>query len=229
MWQILSSDYDTQASYYGVKKACEPVHVQLDLSNYDVDLVNTTTAPLEGMTVTANVFSLDNKLLLHREDHADAPADSVTHGFKLDPAPLFANGVVLIKLELRSAAGQLVSENLYWLGADSSAYRQLNRLPPATLSATAISSRRDDAMHVHVQLRNGGNSAALANKLTLLNAADGSRILPAYFSDNYVSLLPGETREIDIEFPSAAAHGPAQLAIRGWNLAPQIISVAAQK
>ena len=45
MWQILSSDYDTQASFYGVKKACEPVHVQLDLSDYTVAVVNTTTAP----------------------------------------------------------------------------------------------------------------------------------------------------------------------------------------
>jgi len=229
MWQILSSDYDTQASYYGVKKACEPVHVQLDLSNYEVDLVNTTTAALTDLSITANVFSLDNKLLLHHEEQSGALADSVTHSFTLDVAPLLANAVVLIKLELRNAAGQLVSDNLYWLAADSSSYRQLNRLPLAALSATATSAATGDAIHVHVQLRNTGNTVALANKLTLLNAADGSRILPAYFSDNYVSLLPGETREIEIEFPLAAAHGSAQLAIRGWNLSPQIVSVTAQK
>jgi hypothetical protein len=229
MWQILSSDYDTQASYYGVKKACESVHVQLDLSNYEVDLVNTTTASLTDLSITANVFSLDNKLLLHHEEQSGALADSVTHSFTLDVAPLLANAVVLIKLELRNAAGQLVSDNLYWLGADSSSYRQLNRLPLAALSATATSAATGDAIHVHVQLRNTGNTVSLANKLTLLNAADGSRILPAYFSDNYVSLLPGETREIEIEFPLAAAHGSAQLAIRGWNLAPQIVSVATQK
>jgi hypothetical protein len=229
MWQILSSDYDTQASYYGVKKACEPVHVQLDLSNYEVDLVNTTTAALTDLSIIANVFSLDNKLLLHHEEQSGALADSVTHSFTLDVAPLLANAVVLIKLELRNAAGQLVSDNLYWLAADSSSYRQLNRLPLAALSATATSAATGDAIHVHVQLRNTGNTVALANKLTLLNAADGSRILPAYFSDNYVSLLPGETREIEIEFPLAAAHGSAQLAIRGWNLAPQIVSVATQK
>jgi hypothetical protein len=229
MWQILSSDYDTQASYYGVKKACEPVHVQLDLSNYEVDLVNTTTAALTDLSIIANVFSLDNKLLLHHEEQSGALADSVTHSFTLDVAPLLANAVVLIKLELRNAAGQLVSDNLYWLAADSSSYRQLNRLPLAALSATATSAATGDAIHVHVQLRNSGSTVALANKLTLLNAADGSRILPAYFSDNYVSLLPGETREIEIEFPLAAAHGSAQLAIRGWNLAPQIVSVATQK
>ena len=48
MWQILSSDYDTQASYYAVKKASEPIHIQLDPSNYSVDVVNNTTAPLPG-------------------------------------------------------------------------------------------------------------------------------------------------------------------------------------
>ncbi len=30
-WQIYSSDYDTQASYYGVKSACEPLHAQMNL------------------------------------------------------------------------------------------------------------------------------------------------------------------------------------------------------
>ncbi len=71
-WQILNSDYDTQSSFYGVKKACEPLHVQLDLSNYDVAVVNTTNDPHPGLLVTANVYSLDNKLLLHHEEKKDA-------------------------------------------------------------------------------------------------------------------------------------------------------------
>jgi hypothetical protein len=229
MWQILSSDYDTQASYYGVKKACEPVHVQLDLSDYEVDVVNTTTASLTGLTASADVFSLDNKLLLHRNGNADAGADSVTHDFKLDVAPLLGDGVVLIKLELKDASGKLLSDNLYWLGAASSSYRALNRLPPAALAVTATSGASGDEIRVHVELRNTGSAVALANKLTLLNAADGSRILPAYFSDNYVSLLPGETRDVEVEFPASAAHGAAQLSIRGWNLAPETIAVTAQK
>ena len=131
MWQILSSDYDTQASFYGVKKACEPVHVQLDLSDYTVAVVNTTTAPNAGVTITANVYSLDNKPLLHHEERKDAAANAVTAGFKLDLAPLMVTDVVLVKLELRNASGQLLSDNLYWLGGTSAAYRQLTRLPAA--------------------------------------------------------------------------------------------------
>ena len=69
---------------------------------------------------------------------------------------------------------------------------------------------------------------SLADKFTLLNAADGSRILPAYFTDNYVSLLPGEHREIEIVYPAKAANGAVQLAIRGWNMQKQTIPVASE-
>ena len=132
MWQILSSDYDTQASFYGVKKACEPLHVQLDLSDYSVAVVNTTTTAQPGLTVTATVYSLDNKQLLQHAEKKDVAANDVTAGFKLDLAPVMGTNVVLVKLELRNAAGQVVSDNLYWLAAAGPIYRQLNHLPAAT-------------------------------------------------------------------------------------------------
>jgi len=225
MWQILSSDYDTQASYYGVKKACEPVHIQLDLATYDVAVVNTTTTPEAGLRVIADVYSLDNKPLLHHEEKRDAIADAVTTGFKLELAPLMADNVVLVKLQLKNPRGQLLSDNLYWLAADYTTYHQLNRLPAAQIVATASVSRHDGNAQVHVQLTNHGTAAALETKLTLL-ATEGSRILPAYFSDNYVSLLPGESREIEIEYPAPASGGESQLAIRGWNVPSQTVAVA---
>jgi hypothetical protein len=226
-WQILNSDYDTQSSFYGVKKACEPVHVQLDLSNYNVAVVNTTNDPHTGLLVSGSVFSLDNKLLLHHEEKKDAAADSETDGFKLDLAPLLPpDGIVLVKLEMRNSSGAMVSENLYWLGGESSSYRPLNHLAASSLALTANSTPAGDEVHVQVQIRNTGTVASLENKLTLVNAADGSRILPAYYTDNYVSLLPGESREIDIKYPAKSANGAAQLNLRGWNLAKQTLPIA---
>ncbi len=218
-WQILSSDYDTQSSFYGVKKACEPVHVQMDLSDYNVAVVNTTVDGLKGVLVRADVYSLENKLLLHREETRDAGADEVTDAFKLEMMPLFsAEELVLVKLELRNGKGDLLSENIYWLGQKSASHRRLNRIPNASLDATAASTSSGDTVRVRVELRNKGAVASLVNKLTLVNASDGARILPAYYSDNYVSLLPGERREIEIEYPLKAGNGGAQIAIRGWNL-----------
>ena len=223
-WQILNADYDTQSSFYAVKKACEPLHIQLDISNYNVAVINTTTNPQPGLLLSASVYSLENKLLLHKEEKKDAGADALTEGFQLELDPLLASEkMVLVSLELHGASGEVVSRNFYWLGADNSSYRHLNRLPPAALSANVKSTRDGDEIRVRVDLHNTGTVASLATKLTLLNAADGLRILPAYYSDNYVSLLPGESREIEIEYPAKSANGPAQVALRGWNLTKQII------
>jgi len=225
-WQILNADYDTQSSFYAVKKACEPLHVQLDLSNYNVAVVNTTNDPQPALILSANVYSLESKLLLHREEKRNAAADALTDGFKLELAPLLSSqGIVIVNLELRNPSGEVVSRNLYWLGADYASYRQLNRLPPASLSVVAKSTRAGESVRVRLELRNTGPTLSLANKLTVLNAADASRILPAYYSDNYVSLLPGESREIEIEYPATSANGPAQLALRGWNLARQVVPI----
>ena len=230
VWQIFSHDYDTQSSFYGVKKACEPVHIQLDLSNYHVDVVNTTNAALPGLSLEAKVFSLENKLLAGHHEKKDAAADDRTEGFALDLNPLLVSGVVLVKLELRDAGGKLLSDNLYWLAADGAEYRPLARLAPADVTARAESRREGANGRIRVTLTNRGTIAAFQNKLTLTNAADGSRILPAYYSDNYVSLLPGETREIDIEYPlPSAGSGSPQIALRGWNVPAHKVAVEQSK
>ena len=60
-------------------------------------------------------------------------------------------------------------------------------------------------------------------KFTLEDSATGRRILPAYYSDNYVSLLPGEERTVNVTFP--AGEEKPEIGLRGWNLATQTIAV----
>jgi len=81
---------------------------------------------------------------------------------------------------------------------------------------------------VRVQMKNTGTAVSLMNKLTLMNTATGERILPAYYSDNYVSLLPGEVREISIEYP-ADDGGTPEVGLRGWNLAQTKVAVGQTK
>jgi hypothetical protein len=45
-------------------------------------------------------------------------------------------------------------------------------------------------------------------------------VLPVYYSDNYISLVPGESRTVTIEADAAALKGAAPvIAIDGWNVA----------
>jgi hypothetical protein len=177
------------------------------------------------MTVSARVYSLTNALLLQASEQKNIDADSTVQSLKLELAPLLAKGMVLVSLELRDAKGALVSQNLYWLGAKPSSYRELNGLAATTLKTSASATTAGEMVKVTVKLTNTASVASLSNKLTLRNAGDKERILPAYYSDNYVSLLPGETRTIQVEYPSAAAHGPAEIALRGWNAVAQVIAV----
>jgi hypothetical protein len=223
MWQILSSDYDTQASFYGVKAACEPLHIQLNLATHAVDVINTTAAPHAGLAIDAKVYSLANDLLLQATDHKDVAADATAPSLHLDLAPYLERGVVLVKLELRDAQGQLVSQNLYWLASHVADFHALNQLAPVSLLARASSTPVGDQRTISVQLTNSSRVPSLQNKLTLVDST-GKRILPAYYSDNYVSLLPGESRTVTIDYP-ATGHSTAQINLRGWNAIPQTVAV----
>ncbi|MHB1957898.1 MAG: glycosyl hydrolase 2 galactose-binding domain-containing protein [Acidobacteriaceae bacterium] len=223
LWGILSSDYDTQASYYGTKKACEPVHVQLDLSNNDVAVVNTTRQRLRDLTATADVYSLASKLLQHREASLDAAPDDVTRALALDIAPLMRDdNLIFVQLMLRGKDGQVLSQNFYWRADSDAGYRALNQLTPAKLTVTAHLGEVSNTgvQQVQVDLKNVGGVVALNSKLGVFDAVDGSEVLPAYYSDNYVSLLPGETRSIAIDLPMKVEGHRLRLNLRGWNVVP---------
>jgi hypothetical protein len=128
----------------------------------------------------------------------------------------------LVKLELRDARGGLVSENFYWYAAELAVYRRLNDLPQVELTGSA----KANGSHITVKLANSGAAPALMSKLTLVNEVTGKRLLPAYFSDNYVSLLAGESKVIEIDCPSAAAAGQLALNLRGWNVRAAAIAVS---
>jgi hypothetical protein len=220
MWQIFNSDYDTSASYYAVKKACEPIHVQLDLSNYEVAAVNTTRSTTETLHVSAKVFSLRSQLLLSRGQNIVMQPNSTTVMFRLETEPLFlSNDVLLVRLEARDDQGQLVSDNFYWLAAKESKYRLLDSLGQANITAIATQEVSATERVVRVLLKNHGDIPALEIKLTPKDAVTEERLLPAYLSDNYISLLPGEERTIIIDLPKEAHPPKISFGIRGWNIA----------
>jgi hypothetical protein len=218
-WQIFSSDYDTHAAFYGTKKASEPVHVQMNLPDYKVIVVNNGRAPLTGATVHARVTTLDNRLVLEKSAPVSAGGGLTADIFTLDLGPALDTGVLLVALDVTDASGKTLSRNVYWQGRDEASYRAMNGMAQVKLAATA-SSRSDGVDKLTtVELRNPSGTAAIATKLTLFGA-DGAQVLPAYFSDNYVSLMPGESRRIEVRYPASAARGAVTVKLRGWNVAP---------
>jgi hypothetical protein len=222
LWGILSSDYATQASYYATKKACETLHVQLDLATGDVQLINTSREAIAQAKVDADVYALDGKLLLHRDATVDAASDDVTQALHLELAPLLGDTTVLVHLALHGRDGALLSQNLYWRAASDAGYRALNTLAKADVALTVKDAAATAGRSITVHLKNTSAVAALNSKLTVFYAGgtEEAEILPAFYSDNYISLLPGEERTVTIEMPRAASQQVIRVRLRGWNVTP---------
>ena len=223
-WQIYSYDYDTHAAFFGTKKGSEPVHVQINLPGRTLAVVNSLGTPVAGGRLRVRNFALDGRLLDDRTVAVDAPAYGVIEVGDAVPDSVFAAApVVITKLELLDSNGAVLSDNLYWLAKEAADYRAMTAMEQAPVS---VSSRRiaDAGEHViEATLTNAGTQPALLVKLGLRDAA-GARVLPAYFSDNYVSLLPGETRVVTIRSPLSAP-APAEIGVRGWNVKPDVSRV----
>ena len=222
-WQIYSSDYDTHAAYYGVLKACEPIHAQMNLPDFRLAVVNTTRERRPGLTLRSRVYSLDNRLLSQRAESVNAAPNAVTTLAPLDLAKqLDKEQMVLVALTLTDGKGSVLSQNTYWQGRDEASHQRLNALRAQPVSLTAQVRNEPSERVVTVNLSNRGSAPALAAKLTLVDET-GQRILPAFYSDNYVTLLPGESRHIDIRFPPAFADNPS-VKLRGWNVEPLTVA-----
>ena len=72
-----------------------------------------------------------------------------------------------------------------------------------------------------VKLENTGSNLAFLVRLRLLKGNGGPEVLPVFFDDKYVSLLPGEKREIVAHVRNSDLAGAKPvLALDGFNVAP---------
>jgi hypothetical protein len=224
-WQIYTSDYDTGAAYYAVKKACEPLHAQLNLPDFSLAVINTTRTEQRQLVLRSRVVSLHNRLLGERVDHLDASANAATTLAPLAELTqaLAREGLVLLKLTLTDAGGVMLSENTYWQGRTPADQRRLNELRPQLVEMTAHGRESGPERVVTVRLKNPGSVPILNAKVTLLDET-GKRVLPVYYSDNYIALLAGEERQLEIQCPAGGARC-ARVALRGWNVKPLEIAI----
>jgi hypothetical protein len=224
-WQIYSADYDAAAAYYAVATACEPLHAQLNLPDFRPAVVNTGRERHRALRLTSRLLSLDGRVLASRTDRLDAAANAVV---TLEPLAiathLAAEGIVVVALALTDAGGAVLSRNVYWQSRSESEQRRLTTMAPARLSLQARGRTEADESVVSIEVRNIGTVPALQSHLTALDPA-GERVLPAYYSDNYLSVLPGELRSLTVRCPRTG-RSCARITLRGWNVPPQTVTVA---
>ncbi len=218
VWQLYHYDLDPNSSLFAAKKASETIHVQLNEANHGVEVVNNTPEPLTGLKVQTTQYLLDGKVV--GEDTrpiANVPASSTIKVYQFVEATREA--LYFVKLDLTDSAGKLLSTNFYWQNVAQEDFTGLEKLPTVTLNAKATSITEGGNTFIKVTLHNPSKSIALMTHLQLHQKQSGKRVLPAFYSDNYVTLVPNEARTITIEAATKdLANDTPLVAIDGYNI-----------
>jgi len=220
VWQLYHYDLEPNASLFAVMHASEMVHIQFNEADGDLQVINNLPARVTGAVAHVSIYNLDGSLAYQHETPVTAPADRATSLGQIEfPATL--STVHFLKLDLRDAEGKLISTNFYWRAQPEHPddLTDLAKLPMVELAAKVEWKDADGKRLFTVTLHNPTTNVAVMTHLQLRRQHSGDRVLPAYYSDNYVSLPPNESKTITIEADESALNGEdALVMLDGWNV-----------
>jgi exo-1,4-beta-D-glucosaminidase len=238
IWHLYDYSLRPAGGYFGSKKALELVHVQFSYDDRSVAIVNGEQEGLKGLKVVAKVYDTAMKERFSQEALADVDADGVVRTFKVSE-PEGVTSTYFLNLQLFSSSGKLLSRNLYWLStkpdvpdfaksewyytplSEYANFDALQQLPKTTVKASMKYSDAGPEPTAHVTVENPGSGLAFLVRLRLLRGKHGAEILPVFWDDNYISLLPGEKKEITVHVRKSDLGGAQPiLAVDGINVAP---------
>ncbi|GAA3766745.1 glycoside hydrolase family 2 protein [Terriglobus aquaticus] len=218
VWQLYHYDLEPNASLFAVRKAAEPVHVQMNEALRTVQVVNNEPVNLAGLRLTQTVYRLDGSVS-HRStrplDIVPASSTVTVNTLWVDP---HISEVYFLKLDLENADRKLLSTNFYWKNVAQDDFTLLDQVPPANLTVIATARQVNQNTVLDVTITNPGASVALLAHLQLHRKSDNARVLPVFYSDNYLCLAPGESRQLTIEANTRNLAGGPLLLLDGYNV-----------
>ena len=204
-WQLYDYYGAPVAAYYGTKKACEPVQLIYNYKDSQVYLVN--EGRMEGEVVASVKVYDDASVLLHEEEVTVPTAYRKTA--KAFDMSAFDGRPHFIALEIKSVDGKYITDNFYCIGAQRNEYDwdkytwydtpitrptdlrfAFAQQPAEVLVETAYA----DGVYT-VTLTNNSPYISYMNILKALDK-NGELVVPAYWSDNFFPLLPGQTKTV---------------------------------
>ncbi|HEX9109415.1 MAG TPA: hypothetical protein VF832_19375, partial [Longimicrobiales bacterium] len=239
-WHLFDWYLRPAGGYFGSKVANEPVHVMYSYDDRSIAIVSAARSVVHGARLRVRILGVDASEKWARDTVLDIPADSSMRVLTL-PEPTGVSGAYFADLRIMGADGKPLSRNFYWLStkpdvlADTSTwymtpvkayadYSALRSMPAAALRVKAASTRSGASGSTTVTLTNPGKSIAFFNRLQVLKGAEGDEVLPVFWQDNYVTLLPGETRTLTASYSLKDLAGAKPVVVvSGWN-APRTVA-----
>jgi len=235
-WQLYDYYLAPTGAFYGARKANGPLHALYDAPDGKLYLVNQTLRAQPGLTLEMKLLDPSSQVIDERKFAAQAEPDASSPVADYRPGNM-GGKFCFMDLRLKDAQGRTLDRNFYVLPAqpdvlDSSStwytsYTKtfadltgLAALAPVRLDRQVRFGAAGERRYAEVALSNLSGQVAFAVELELYKAKGGQLVVPVFWDDNFVSLLPGERRVLRAYYSeSDAGPGRPALKIRGWNIA----------
>ncbi len=213
VWQTYDYFFEPTAAYYGCKKGSEPLHIQWNSAEETIEVVNYNAGKIVGLQASVEILNMDGQRVDLKTAPLDSAEDSTTTCINMK-YPGGLSPVHFLRLAL-TRGSETISTNFYMRGLRPNDFRAIRQLPAARLDATTTSDRKGDRWELSTRLRNNGATPALMVRVKAVREKTGDRILPAIYSDNYIALMPGESRTIVTEVNEVDTRGEKPTIVLG--------------
>ena len=194
LWQIFDWFQNPNAGYFFTKKALEPLHIQLNENTHIVSVINTIHKAQKDLTAYVRVYDFNLTVKFDKKQKFTIGEDQYKELFKV-PEIEGLTAVYFVRLELKDKNGKIVSNNLYWLSSEEKTdLRDIMKLKKVGLNIQKTVSYKDDEVMIKVVVKNSTNKLSFFNRLMITKGNDGDEVWPTFWSDNYFTLFPGETK-----------------------------------
>jgi exo-1,4-beta-D-glucosaminidase len=236
IWHLYDYYLRPGGGYFGAKKAMQAIDPVYGYDDHSVWLVSSQYGDAKGLKLTVRILNVDATEKFSKDVTLDAAADSTTKILEL-PQVDGLSAAYFLDLRVTDASGKPVGANFYWLSMKNETidwaksnwyvtptesyadYTALAQLPKVKLNVSSHTEIKGNRSVTRVTLENPGKSVAFFVRLKVNKGKGGDEILPAVWQDNYVSLLPGEKREITAMYRVADLGGAKpDVEVKGWNV-----------
>ena len=205
VWQTYDYFFEPTAAYYGCKKGSEPLHIQWNCAQETIEVVNYSAGKVTGLEASVEILNMDGKQIDAKNTSVDSDEDSTVTCIRMK-YPQGLTPVHFLRLSLKHG-NETISSNFYMRSLEQNDFRAIRQLPAPKVEITTNSERKGDRWLLTTKLENTGPSPALMVRIKAVREKTGDRILPAIFSDNYIALMPGESRTLTTEVSEADTRG----------------------
>lgn len=213
-WQLYDWYQQTHAGYYGTRKAAAPLCVQLNRNSMKIQVLNATRKMVKQAKINAIMYNEAMVETWNATETIDLQQNAINN--LKETVPLTGN-VSYLKLILRNQQGETISDNFYWLSTEND-FRTFSSLPEPEIRITSQQVDSEDKAAYLITISNTGKILALMTELKLIDKNTDLEILPSFWSDNFISLLPGEKKVLHVETERNNLPNDIMLKYKAFNM-----------